>query len=545
MNGSESPGVRSPHAASLPSGHEDPLLLDLARRQSSARRTSSRVGVAAAVLVALVAAGVVATRADREASMTSTEAVGWTDILPTDAAAMRGAEPPVAISAVVEWDSRLLVVTADEGSGSTAWVSSDGNWERRTLAPPTGCDPHGGLVAMGELLTISCVSGEGGEVFVASTRDLETWREVTAEGAGFVDAAPQRVRSFGDQIVITGAVNEYPTGPDQAVVVRPALWVSEGGEPFRRALLPLGPEMLADSPRGAWSFDATQTLEGYAVVGGAADGSEPLAWTSSDLVTWTPSTIPVTTDAADRQSLWSVAMAPDGTLLASGVRADPGASATRSSADGGRTWQLVGEGPELLSVWNDHVVGARSGMPLRVLRWNPPSDAQASDVTEGALVLDVGAIDTLPVGSRRIVAVPSTDDHEALFVLRNDDDRLVALSARSPKQGCRLVDVDSGELDLDPRPEVQFHDPCHGSNFDRDGTLVGGPGLRGMYRYDVAERDDRILVNRAFAHPGAARTGVDLGELDGRPVGVIDAVASRWVAATTAAAAEVRPRSVS
>ena len=91
--------------------------------------------------------------------------------------------------------------------------------------------------------------------------------------------------------------------------------------------------------------------------------------------------------------------------------------------------------------------------------------------------MDLGSVDRLPPGSDAILEAPG------IFVLRTSDGMITAFSRRAPKEGCRIALAFELAPSLDDR--LVFHDPCHGQNFDRDGRPAGGPGIRGMYRYDV------------------------------------------------------------
>lgn len=87
---------------------------------------------------------------------------------------------------------------------------------------------------------------------------------------------------------------------------------------------------------------------------------------------------------------------------------------------------------------------------------------------------------------------------------------------------------------------VFFHDPCHGQNFDRDGRHIGGPGLRGMYQYDVSIEAGRIMVDTSLARPGPYNDGIDGGDVSLDRLGVTNDVATRWRDAVEAAGAAVR-----
>jgi len=167
-----------------------------------------------------------------------------------------------------------------------------------------------------------------------------------------------------------------------------------------------------------------------------------------------------------------------------------------------------------------------------------PTDSDL--VTAGTIVgpvepaiLDLGSLDRLPSGSRDVL------DEQGVFVLRTTDGEVTAFSQRAPKEGCRLVlatSLPEGFLG----PEAVFHDPCGGATFDRDGRKLGGPGIRGMYRYDVAVMGRRIHVDTGLAHPGPYTAGVEGADMSTDRVGTTDGIATRWREAMERAGAVVR-----
>lgn len=144
-------------------------------------------------------------------------------------------------------------------------------------------------------------------------------------------------------------------------------------------------------------------------------------------------------------------------------------------------------------------------------------------------VLDIGPVELLPPGDETVLEVPP------VFVLRTTDGEITAFSRRAPKQGCRLVLATNLE-DITVDPEVVFHDPCHGQSFDRDGRSIGGPGVRGMYRYDLSTDSGRILVDTSLARPGPYIDGIEGAEMSVDRRGPTDDDAVRWREALTTAA---------
>ncbi len=545
------------------------------------RRRRHALVAAAAVLVAVVI--VVSTTGESADWVASSGGPGWVDILPSDSAVLDGAPPLAHVLAVTAWKDDLVVVTASAGApGTTAWVLEGDDWTRRAFNPPEGCDPNGGIASISDRLVLSC-SGPDRGVFVTSTTDLadwdthvvadtggsfgtaigpspaggltvsllegvdqgyttqgatlrvwtstdlEAWTEIPgADDDQLLDVGPQRIRSFGNTVVVTGAHTVYPDDTGNDATYRPALWVSRAGSAFTR--IDVAGDGAAVNTDG-WIIDVATTATGYVAVGGTGTGSRPLAWTSTDLETWMPASF--TDDVTGSGMLWSLAQEPGGRLLAVAFKQAGTGSLTWSSTDGGATWRVVGEGPDLLARHGKHVVGARAGDRLRVQRWDGTVDASTASESEeeDALVLDVGSLEDLADAPDQVLVVPSEGTRHQIFVVR-DGTGISAFSARSPKQGCRLVfaaDVVAENPDFRfLGRNAFFHDPCHGAVFDRTGNHAGGPSPRDLYRYDVEERNGRILVDTGLLRPGPWSTGIDQEDppLDKR--GETDRVAERW-----------------
>lgn len=156
--------------------------------------------------------------------------------------------------------------------------------------------------------------------------------------------------------------------------------------------------------------------------------------------------------------------------------------------------------------------------------------------TEGPIdptVVDIGPAELLPPGDETVLEVPG------VFVLRTTDGEITAFSRRAPKQGCRLM-LATKLQDITLDPEAVFHDPCHGQNFDRDGRSIGGPGVRGMYRYEVITDSGRILVDLSLARPGPYIEGIEGADMSLDRLGPSDDLAMRWRDALETAAQAVR-----
>ncbi len=97
-------------------------------------------------------------------------------------------------------------------------------------------------------------------------------------------------------------------------------------------------------------------------------------------------------------------------------------------------------------------------------------------------VLRVGSVDELAVGQARLVH----HGREPIFVVRVDEDRLVALAAVCTHLHCILrFDRDSGA----------FACPCHDGAFDLSGNVLKGPPPRALNRYRVEIRLGEIYVH--------------------------------------------------
>ena len=74
-----------------------------------------------------------------------------------------------------------------------------------------------------------------------------------------------------------------------------------------------------------------------------------------------------------------------------------------------------------------------------------------------------------PVDNYAADGVYSAFRNQGFFVVRRDG-RLFALSAICTHRRCKL----------DAEPDHSFHCPCHGSTFNSDGHVTGGPARRDL-----------------------------------------------------------------
>lgn len=89
----------------------------------------------------------------------------------------------------------------------------------------------------------------------------------------------------------------------------------------------------------------------------------------------------------------------------------------------------------------------------------------------------------IPVGASAIPEVggePYRDQAGKFYIVRNDDG-IQALYWKCVHLGC-TVPYNAGEGD--------FHCPCHGSIFDKDGARIGGPATRRMDNFPVTVNED-------------------------------------------------------
>ena len=155
------------------------------------------------------------------------------------------------------------------------------------------------------------------------------------------------------------------------------------------------------------------------------------------------------------------------------------------------------------------------------VRREPPEPA-ASTLPTG--FVDLGSVDQLGPGEVRWV-----EEHH-LYLVRTDTEYLL-LSRRSPTRGCRLVTGDQLIAGITVVGSgATFADPCHGATFALDGTRLGGPTARGMYRYRFEIRDDRIVADLRLLVPGP------LFDLDAEDAaaplpgpGGVDATSQAWL----------------
>lgn len=93
---------------------------------------------------------------------------------------------------------------------------------------------------------------------------------------------------------------------------------------------------------------------------------------------------------------------------------------------------------------------------------------------------------------------PSTPVRQVpLILVRDSAGTIRAFVGEDPRNGCVL------RWRPDIRPGV-LYDPCHGSLYDRQGHIVGGPSPWDLNEWAIQLRADRILVNPSKIITGAA-----------------------------------------
>jgi hypothetical protein len=384
------------------------------------------LGFAAALLVVAVAGLVWVSASRPETPSSAPLTLGWEVGGRDGGETLTTAGEILGISALLEWRSGLVVVGAvqtPDGQRDVAWTTTgDGGWSEHILTFPDGCDQWGGLGVRGDELLVGCVRADASTpvVAVASTRDLDAWtvhdvgpisssfgvimgtdgRRVsvaaleaddpnTTEGArlrvwtsedlvtweqrpgvddsALVDAVAQRIRMFGDDIVIVGAVNTWPDGSSGPVAPIASVWISHDGRPF--VVRSLTDEF--GHPSTGYVHDITETDQGFVAVGG--DGGQARAWVTTDLDSWAPAVVvdPEPVGPSGPGAMWSVAT--DGGRLVAGSIGDPGvATATWLSLDEGYTWQPLGNGPSVLLSHDGSVIGVRADAPVGPWQLGPP-----------------------------------------------------------------------------------------------------------------------------------------------------------------------------
>ncbi len=99
---------------------------------------------------------------------------------------------------------------------------------------------------------------------------------------------------------------------------------------------------------------------------------------------------------------------------------------------------------------------------------------------EESRTFKVGKPDEFPIGTVKVL------DDKNVFIF-SDNDGLHAISNVCTHLGCIISAVDWG-----------FQCPCHGSQFDKSGNVIGGPAPRPLLWLEVSRHvDGNLVVNAA------------------------------------------------
>lgn len=108
--------------------------------------------------------------------------------------------------------------------------------------------------------------------------------------------------------------------------------------------------------------------------------------------------------------------------------------------------------------------------------------------------VDAGAVSDYPDGAVRYFL-------DGRFYVTSYEGGLRALYQKCPHLGCRVPFCESSG---------RFECPCHGSVYNIIGEYVAGPAPRGMDRFPIAIRGERVVVDTSSVDEGPPR-----GVLDG------------------------------
>ena len=108
-----------------------------------------------------------------------------------------------------------------------------------------------------------------------------------------------------------------------------------------------------------------------------------------------------------------------------------------------------------------------------------PASSSAPAAAPGGLRVTLGQVSDIPVGGAISVTAPGG---EKVLLSRPEEGEVVAFSAVCPHEGCSA------------QPEGDyFACPCHGSQFELDGSLRQGPARKGLSSYAVQVVDGQVL----------------------------------------------------
>lgn len=108
-------------------------------------------------------------------------------------------------------------------------------------------------------------------------------------------------------------------------------------------------------------------------------------------------------------------------------------------------------------------------------------------------LIQVGPFDRFQVAS------PVLFEEEGIWIVRRENDEILALYDRDPVSSCRVFWRPSFEF---MGRAGWFQDSCLGSIYDVEGHCVEGPCRRGLDRFDVFRQAASVIVNLADLEPG-------------------------------------------
>lgn len=100
---------------------------------------------------------------------------------------------------------------------------------------------------------------------------------------------------------------------------------------------------------------------------------------------------------------------------------------------------------------------------------------KADVYSEESKKFKIGKIENFPLGTTRKI------DDKNVFIF-SDDNGLFAISAICTHLGCIVSSAEFG-----------FQCPCHGSQFNRDGNVIGGPAPRPLEWFEIRQEVDGTL----------------------------------------------------
>jgi nitrite reductase/ring-hydroxylating ferredoxin subunit len=108
-------------------------------------------------------------------------------------------------------------------------------------------------------------------------------------------------------------------------------------------------------------------------------------------------------------------------------------------------------------------------------------------------LVQIGSFDSFKVAS------PVLFEEEGVWIVRRENDEILALYDRDPLSSCRVFWRPSFEF---MGRAGWFQDSCLGSIYDVEGRCVEGPCTRGLDRFDVFRQAAAVIVNLADLEPG-------------------------------------------